>query len=50
MMQHVAGHLTVERLKGQNAPQPADEAEKVAQTPSKKADGASEGATKTKAQ
>jgi hypothetical protein len=50
MMQHVAGHLTVEGLKGQNAPKPADEVEKVAQTPSKKADGASEGATKTKAQ
>jgi hypothetical protein len=50
MMQHVAGHLTVESLKGQNAPKPADDVEKVAQTPSKKADGASEGATKTKAQ
>jgi len=50
MLQHVAGHLTIESMKGQDTPKPADDEEKTAKTPSKRADGASEGATKTKSQ
>ena len=54
MMQHVAGHRTIESMRGLDTPKATEGEEKPGKTapkpPAKKADGAGEGSTKPKAQ
>lgn len=50
MLQHVAGHRTIESMRGQDTPRPAEGEETIAKTPAKKAEGTGEGAPKPKAQ
>jgi len=50
MLQHVAGHRTIESMRGQDAPKPAEVEETVAKPPSKKTEGTGDVPPKPKAQ
>jgi hypothetical protein len=50
MLQHVAGHRTIESMRGQDAPKPPEGEETVAKPPPKKAEGTGDVTPKTKAQ
>ena len=50
MLQHVAGHRTIESMRSMDTPKPAEPDAEAAKTVSKKPEGAGEGAAKAKAQ